>query len=73
MAKELDYCAKIASYSVDVAGILNADRLNEVWDEYDSTRNTQNDMSIWRLKFYIAEALVFGYEKGLADGKGKEG
>ena len=52
--------------------LVNADRVNEVWDEYEKSRQTQKDLSIWRLKFYIAEALVFGYEKGLEDGKNKE-
>ncbi len=49
-----------------------SDRINEVWEEYDSTRKTQEDMSIFRLKFYISEALVYGYDKGFADGKAEE-
>ena len=50
----------------------SATRINEVWEEYESTRQTQSDLSIFRLKFYIAEALVFGYEKGKADAEAKK-
>jgi hypothetical protein len=49
-----------------------SDRINEIWEKYESTRNTQEDMSIFRLKFYISEALVYGYDIGLADGKNQK-
>lgn len=49
-----------------------SDRINEIWEEYESTRNTQGDMSIFRLKFYISEALAYGYDIGLADGKNQK-
>jgi hypothetical protein len=56
--------------SVHVAQIENLVRTMEVWTEYENPRQTQNDLSIWRLRHYVSEALVFGYEKGLEDGKG---
>lgn len=51
---------------------IPADRINEVWEEYDSTRLTQEDLSIFRLKFYIPEALAYGYEKGYEDAKAEK-